>query len=257
MNTDDGLSPAARSALASLRADDDLPADARERVWARLAAAPVAAPSDMSRRTGSRGAGLVIGLALAAGVALALVNLGRGAQQVAVAPQGDAAAYDRHGAAGIRPVRVGEPPVRAAVAVIDLPAPVVVPLQVASPMSTSAREPARREAGLSDRAVRAETKPARALDPADASTLAAETALVQAAQAALAAGDPGTALARLDEHRRAHAGGVLARERDALRVTALCDAGRRADSRAAAEQFMRQHPGSMLAERVQGVCVTP
>ena len=252
MNHDDGLSPAARAALASMRADDDLPADARERVWARLAAAP--APSDMSRGTGSRAVGLVIGLALAAGVALALVNLGRGAQQVAVAPQGDAAAYAKHGGAGAQRVRAGEPG-RAAVPDVA-PAPEVT-RPIVEPAAIP-REQARREPGLSDRPVRAaEMKLAPVPDPSDTSTLAAETALLQAAQAALGAGDPTTALARLDEHRQDHANGVLARERDALRVTALCDAGRRAQAREAAETFVRLHPASMLAERVQGVCVTP
>ena len=111
---------------------------------------------------------------------------------------------------------------------------------------------------ISTPAVRERREPDRSEPvPADRSTLAAETALLQRAQSALAEGDPGAALARLDEHREGFADGVLAREREALRVTALCDAGRREDSRAAAAAFVRRHPRSMLADRVQGVCVTP
>jgi len=237
-NHDDGLSPAARAALASLRAADDLPADARARVWARLEAAQV--PSDMSQGPAwRRSTGVIVGLALAAGVAFALVNLGRGAQQVGVAPRGDAAAYG-HEVATPQPVRPQDrPAVAPAVAtVVPEVAQQVVPEVV--PQVRERREPERREPV-----------------PADMSTLAAETALLQRAQSALAAGDPGAALARLGEHREGFGDGVLAREREALRVTALCDAGRREDSRAAAAAFIREHPRSMLAERVQGVCVAP
>ncbi len=235
-NHDDGLSPAARAALASLRAADDLPADARARVWARLEAAQV--PSDMSQGPAwRRSTGVIVGLALAAGVAFALVNLGRGAQQVAVAPRGDAAAYGNE-VATPQPVRAQDRPAVAPVAATVVTAPEVVPS--AATQVRERREPGRREAV-----------------PTDTSTLAAETALLQRAQSALAAGDPDAALARLGEHREGFADGVLAREREALRVTALCDAGRREDSRAAAAAFVREHPRSMLAERVQGVCVTP
>lgn len=244
-NHDDGLSPAARAALASLRAADDLPAAARARMWARLEAAQV--PSDMSQGPAwRRSTGLMIGLALAAGVAFALVNLGRGAQQVAVAPRGDAAAYGNE-VAGPQPVRPQDRP-SVAPPVVPAIATVASAPEVSAPVTTAAataqvRE--RREPGRSEPV------------PADTSTLAAETALLQRAQSALADGDPGAALARLDEHREGFADGVLAREREALRVTALCDAGRREHSRAAAAAFVRLYPRSMLADRVQGVCVTP
>ena len=67
-----------------------MPAAARERVWARLADAP--APAEAPGRGRWRGA--VIGLAIAAGLALALIELGRGAQPIARAPRGEAARYD-------------------------------------------------------------------------------------------------------------------------------------------------------------------
>jgi hypothetical protein len=47
---------------------------------------------------------------------------------------------------------------------------------------------------------------------------------------------------------------VLARERDALRVTALCAAGRTAEGRAEGAAFVQAHAGSLLAERVRGAC---
>jgi len=242
MNHDDGLSSAARSALAALRAEDDLPADARARMWARLAAAQASAP-EVEVKAARRGwtTGVVVGLALAASVALALVSLGRGAQEVAVVPRADAAIYG-NGSAMPQPVRAAQPPVvtPGVATVIVAPEPALQASQVAAPMRER-REPVDRKQPV----------------PSDTSTLAAETALLQRAQTALAAGDPGAALARIDEHRESFADGVLARERDALRVTALCDAGRREDSRAAAAAFVRRHPASMLTERVQGTCVTP
>jgi hypothetical protein len=101
-----------------------------------------------------------------------------------------------------------------------------------------------------ERAVEAPPQPV----PEDSSTLAAETALLQRAQAALAAGDAGAALTALAEHATKFAGGVLARERDALRVTALCAAGRRAEGEAEAAAFLRAHGDSLLADRVRGAC---
>jgi hypothetical protein len=76
-NHEDGLSPAAKAAVAALRAEDDMPADARARVWDRLAAG--AAREDMSVRTGRWRAGLVIGLAVAAGVVIAVAGVRRAA----------------------------------------------------------------------------------------------------------------------------------------------------------------------------------
>jgi len=88
----------------------------------------------------------------------------------------------------------------------------------------------------------------------DGGALAAEAALLQRAQTALAAGDPEGALRSLGEHARGFKDGVLARERDALRVTALCAAGRTDEGRAEGEAFLRAHAGSLLAERVRGAC---
>ena len=87
-----------------------------------------------------------------------------------------------------------------------------------------------------------------------ASALAAEAALLQRAQTALAAGAPEEALARLGEHAREFPAGVLAQERAALRVVALCAAGRAREGRAEAASFLRAHAGSVLAERVRGAC---
>jgi len=236
---DEGLSPAAHAALAALRADDDeMPAAARERVWSRLERGPVAAaPVRVPWR------GVVIGLAIAAGLALALAPLGRGAQPIARAPRGEAARYDGAAATNELAARDGGRPGA-----------------VASPAQSgvaSVREPAV-EAVPEDRSKRGTADGPSATDgagaAADASTLAAEAALLQRAQTALAAGDPEAALVRLGEHARGYKDGVLARERDALRVTALCAAGRTDEGRAEGDAFLRAHAGSLLAERVRGAC---
>ena len=89
---------------------------------------------------------------------------------------------------------------------------------------------------------------------ANASRLAAEAALLQAAQTALASGAPAAALLQLEQHARESPAGALAQEREALRVVALCAAGREREGRAEAATFLRAHAGSVLAERVRGAC---
>ncbi len=274
---DEGLSPAARAALAALRAEDEMPDAARERVWARVERAP--ALLDMSQGTGqSRGrwGGAAIVLAIAAGLALAVVELGRGAL-IAQAPRGEAARYDG-GAAGERTARVGAAgPGRAVGSGLSegtgaagataagpglsegagVAGPGVAWAVLEDRSSEAVPEDRSSEAVPEDRARGgAGARGAGAVEavPGDRSSLAVEAALLQRAQTALAAGDPEAALARLGEHARGFKDGVLARERDALRVTALCAAGRVGEGRAEAAAFLAAHAGSLLAERVRGAC---
>ena len=93
------------------------------------------------------------------------------------------------------------------------------------------------------------------VDPEGA--LTAETRLIGNANAALQAGDAARALSLLDEHARRFPGGVLAEERDAERVLALCAAGRTSDARARAERFLRERPRSALAPKVRTSCGGP
>ena len=93
------------------------------------------------------------------------------------------------------------------------------------------------------------------VDPEGA--LTAETRLIGNANAALQAGDAARALSLLDEHARRFPGGVLAEERDAERVLALCAAGRTSDARARAERFLRERPKSALAPKVRTSCGGP
>lgn len=241
-NHEDGLSPAAKAALAALRAEDDMPADARARVWDRLEVD--AARGDMSERTGHRwGAGLVIGLAVAAGVVLAIAGVRRAAVPVAV-DTAPAALYGGESAGAQVAVRGGavkevkEVKEEAAAAAVVVAAPAV-------------DEPADR----SPRTGRKRQVPASPTAEREGPALGREAALLQQAQAALAGARPGEALDRLAAYDREFgAGGVLRPEHDALRAVALCAAGRGEEGRAAADAFLRAHAGSVQAERVRGAC---
>jgi hypothetical protein len=94
--------------------------------------------------------------------------------------------------------------------------------------------------------------PLAALPP---TTLEAETRLIRAGVAALHRGDAAGALALFDEHDRSFPNGTLAEERAAERVIALSDLHRCDQARAAAAEFLREHPHSPLAARVRGPCV--
>jgi hypothetical protein len=85
-------------------------------------------------------------------------------------------------------------------------------------------------------------------------TLEAETRLVRSGVAALHAGDAARALALFEEHARAFPTGALAEERAAERVVALGDLRRCDEARAAASDFLRDHPHSPLAARVRESC---
>jgi hypothetical protein len=97
-----------------------------------------------------------------------------------------------------------------------------------------------------------ESAPAEALSPAD--SLAEETALLRRAQAALSSNEPRSALSILREHERRFPDGVLAEERRALKVVALCDDGQVERGRKQAKAFAAKHPGSALRERVAAAC---
>jgi hypothetical protein len=118
--------------------------------------------------------------------------------------------------------------------------PAVVPPVVA-------REPVEREP-----VARAHRSVDHRVAPDETRKLVAETALLRDADRALRAGDPATALARLDEHATRFPKGALAPERTAERLIVLCEVGA-ADPRAV-EQFLAARSGSPLAARVRRAC---
>ena len=93
--------------------------------------------------------------------------------------------------------------------------------------------------------------------PPRTSTLAEESRLLRAAHTALASGDGDGALRLLDEHAARFPASVLEPERSTERVLALCRAGREAEARGAARQFLVAHPSGPLAVRVRSSCGGP
>ncbi|MFZ6182706.1 hypothetical protein [Nannocystis pusilla] len=92
-------------------------------------------------------------------------------------------------------------------------------------------------------------------DPASAEEgPGAERRLLEAAQAALQRGAPAAALASLDEHARRFAHGLLADEREVLRVLVLCAEQRPDEAEAVALALLRGGPGLFLP-RLRGSCV--
>jgi RNA polymerase sigma factor (sigma-70 family) len=79
--------------------------------------------------------------------------------------------------------------------------------------------------------------------------LAEEIALIDAANAQLAAGDPGAALSSLAAHARRFPAGMLGDVRDAAQVDALCRRGDVKAAEAAAGRLLQAHAGSAVAQK--------
>jgi hypothetical protein len=88
----------------------------------------------------------------------------------------------------------------------------------------------------------------------NAPPLAEEVRLLKDAQQAVKSGRPAAALAALAEHQRRFPRGQLALERSAVRISALCALGRKAEAQRAAAAFLEHHAGSALAEQVRASC---
>jgi hypothetical protein len=87
-----------------------------------------------------------------------------------------------------------------------------------------------------------------------AASLTREAELLAAVQSELRANNPERALALLDEHERAYSGGALSEERQAVRVLALCQAGKWTAARHEAVEFLQTAPRSPLVPRIQSSC---
>ena len=85
----------------------------------------------------------------------------------------------------------------------------------------------------------------------EASSLAAESALLDVARAAVANGQSDQALAAIDRHASRFSRGILTEEREALAVRALVMAGRGAEARARALAFQEAYPKSLFAPVVR------
>ena len=86
------------------------------------------------------------------------------------------------------------------------------------------------------------------------SSLRGELKLLRRAQRALADGNPQLTLSVLEQLARSHPEGALAEERDALRIIALCHAGKRPQARGEARVFGQRYPSSGFLPRVEEAC---
>jgi hypothetical protein len=85
-------------------------------------------------------------------------------------------------------------------------------------------------------------------------SLEAELELIGQAQRALKAGRAQDALRALDEHQRRFPAGSLSFERAGVRPIALCQAGNVEEGRAAARNYLRRLPNSVLSKRIRVAC---
>lgn len=128
------------------------------------------------------------------------------------------------------------PPAAAPATVVQLQAAAPVPAPEPAP-EVRAAEPAPRPSASSRR-----------------STLAQEVALMSRAAASLQAGRAAEALKALEEHQQKFPGGVLAEERLAARVQALCALGRHTQAQAELERLVRTSPRSPQVIRARQAC---
>lgn len=141
---------------------------------------------------------------------------------------------------------VPEPVVEAAA----VPEPMIVPVEVA-PVA----EPRRAASGAARGAPVAPMPSSSALPEDD--HLAEELALVSEARRAIARGDAAAARVALDRHASAFPEGLLAEERSALAVLALCAAGEEDRAVASARAFLARYPASVSASRIRASCAGP
>ncbi|WAS97009.1 hypothetical protein [Nannocystis punicea] len=281
------LDPQAAAALRAFRAEEDMPAAAQARVWARLAASTRADEMWSKRHVQRVRSEWVWGAVVIAAAAAVLLASRAGVlgPLVGVRDGGEAAAYAERQSAATEPVRAGEG--QAGHISGDMaqetgdkggeegpgdPTGVegskghVVKDMSRETDAARASEARRVEAGRGS-----ERRPSRSSSPeaqagaqeADApgtesaeesSSLAKEAELLAGAQSAIQGGRADEALTLLAAYARQFQRGVLREEHDALRALALCASDRADEGRAAAQVFLRAHGGSALAERVRQGC---
>jgi TolA-binding protein len=130
------------------------------------------------------------------------------------------------------------------------PAPTASPApanEIVAPLPTPAR--AARVTGALPRQVAPE-EPSPA---ASAPDLTLAMSYLEAARAALAAGDPVTALAHVSDYERRFPSGALSPEASVLRIDALVAMGARTDALTAADRFLADMPDSPHARHVRAI----
>lgn len=96
--------------------------------------------------------------------------------------------------------------------------------------------------------------PSRLPAPSAEPTVDEEVKLINAAQAALRAGDAKHALELLSQHAARFPAGKLATLRQVTHMMALCQSGKAEQARQEAADFVASKPGSPFVERVKSIC---
>ncbi len=131
-----------------------------------------------------------------------------------------------------------------------LPSPVVEVAPALPTLDTAERAAAPSETPR--RKVERSAEPTASAEP----TIDDEVKLINAAQAALRAGDTKRALTLSNEHAARFPTGKLATARKVTRMMALCKAGNAQQARREATDFLEKNPASPFADRVRGICAT-
>jgi hypothetical protein len=131
------------------------------------------------------------------------------------------------------------------------PAPIPAPPAKSSAPATAAENVPPPTPAPEESAPVAVPTPARGSSGGSASALRAELAALDAVRSTLANGNSVGALSFLDAYFRTFPRGRLHPEAEVLRIDALAKGGRTDDARKYAQEFLRRHPNSVLAARVQ------
>lgn len=94
-------------------------------------------------------------------------------------------------------------------------------------------------------------RPSRSTAQPDTNALAEENRLLAQAERRLKSGDAAGALATTRDHATRFADSAFKDLRTAVRIAALCELDKTAQARGEAAVFLRQHPGSPVADRVR------
>jgi hypothetical protein len=140
---------------------------------------------------------------------------------------------------------------RSRVEVVTVERPVATPAPVSrSPASAWVEVP---PSAPSSRPNPQSRPPVASESPVDTSGqhLAAESAILDVARAALARGEPDQALVAVERHTSSFPRGVLREEREALAVKALVLAGRGEEARARAAAFRTRYPESFFLPAIE------
>ena len=125
--------------------------------------------------------------------------------------------------------------------------PELPPEQPESEPPTNSIAPAPSDTAPTPHRAKPQPEPPRA---AAGPTLEAELALMREARTAA----PADALVALEAHAREFPSGTLARERDGLRIVALCELGRPSDAQRHLDRFTAASPGSLQLPRIRAAC---